>query len=152
MREFKPNLIIRAQDIFYSRSLFLTFFPFANYYNRREVEKCSKKRDRYFRSIIGNGYRLHHRLFLSTRIKINPPSNEDDEKTGAIYGNVYLLQIGKADTAEDANAIIENVKARDLYSVYVYTGGFYYVYGAIGESEDDLAAKKAILSIRGSRR
>ncbi|HOA78560.1 MAG: hypothetical protein WBL47_00325 [Bacilli bacterium] len=88
-------------------------------------------------------------FFLSTRIKINPPSNEDDEKTGAIYGNVYLLQIGKADTAEDANAIIENVKARDLYSVYVYTGGFYYVYGAIGESEDDLAAKKSDFEYKG---
>ncbi|MCK9536759.1 MAG: SPOR domain-containing protein [Bacilli bacterium] len=89
-------------------------------------------------------------FFLSTRININPPNNNnDDDTTGAIYGNVYLLQIGKVNKAEDAYNLIENIKAQDLHSVYVNVGDNYYVYGGIADSEAALAAKKSSFEYKG---
>ena len=139
MREFKPNLIIRAQDIFYSRSLFLTFFPFANYYNRREVEKCSKKEKSIFSEYYWEWLSAASSAFFYRRgLRSILPAPKTTKRPAPSTQRLFIA-IGSR-TAEDANAIIENA-ARDLYSVYVYTEGFI-TFTALSASEDDLAAKK----------
>ena len=89
-------------------------------------------------------------FFLSTRININPTGNNNgDDTTGVVYGNVYLLQIGKVDKAEDAYNLIEAIKAKNLHSVYVNVGDYYYIYGGIADSEAALETKKSNFEYKG---
>ena len=88
-------------------------------------------------------------FFLSTRININHPNDDDNEPTGAIYGNVFLLQIDKLDSATAALSLISSIKAKDLHAVYVKEGNNYYVYGAIGDSEEALSSPKEIFEYKG---
>jgi hypothetical protein len=122
----------------------------ASYYNRPEVEIMFKKREiDIFGVLLGMVIGCIIGFFLSTRININPSDNDNEQPAGAVYGNVYLLQIGKADSADEAETLIATIRAKDLYSVYVYTGGHYYVYGAIAGSEEALASKKGDFEYKG---
>jgi len=75
-------------------------------------------------------------FFLSTRININMP-NDDDEVLAQV-GNIYLLQIDKTSSPEIAQNTIKALKNKGLYTVAVLDGNNYYIYGGLAGTENEL--------------
>lgn len=79
-------------------------------------------------------------FFLSTRINIEAPDNLDE--TGGQVGNIYLLQIDKVSTPEDAKTIMDKINAKNLYSVAVFDNDYYFIYGGIASVSTELDTLK----------
>ena len=64
-------------------------------------------------------------------------SNEENELKETIE-YVYLLQIAKFDNPEGASNYQKVLSNKEMDTVVVFDGNFYYIYGAIGASEESL--------------
>lgn len=77
-------------------------------------------------------------FFLSTRIDLNLPDDENDKDVIAQVGNIYLLQIEKTSSPEVAENTLRSIKNKNLFAVAVSSGNNYYIYGGIANSENEL--------------
>lgn len=87
-------------------------------------------------------------FFLSTRINIELPHQNDDQVMGQV-GNVYLLQIDKTSNPAIAENVILDLKSKGIYSVAVLDGNNYYIYAGIASSESDLSTLANTITEKG---
>lgn len=87
--------------------------------------------------------------FISSRLIENDTevggTPVEEEKTGYIY----LLQLAKFDNPEGALNYSTTLKKSDIYTEVVYDTSYYFIYGAISNSEEGLSIKKAVLEAKG---
>lgn len=80
------------------------------------------------------GYLIGTKLdFNSTEEVINP--NEENEE---VIEYVYLLQVSKFDNPDGALNYQNVIKNKEMDTVVVFDGTFYYIYGGISSSEEGL--------------
>ena len=76
---------------------------------------------------------------IGTKLNINSTEevlNKEEEKEEIEY--VYLLQIAKFDNPDGALNYQNVLKNKEMDTVVVFDGSFYYIYGGIGASEESL--------------
>lgn len=87
--------------------------------------------------------------FISSRLIENDTevggTPVEEEKTGYIY----LLQLAKFDNPEGALNYCTTLKKSDIYTEVVYDASYYFIYGAISNSEEGLSIKKAVIEAKG---
>lgn len=79
-------------------------------------------------------------FFLSTRLNID--AHDKDKDVGGRDGNIYLLQIDKVSSPDDAITIFNNLKNKGLNCVVVYVNNNYFIYGGISENVNKLEIVK----------
>lgn len=85
--------------------------------------------------------------FLGTKVGIavekDPPSQEEEK------GYIYLLQIEKFSTYEEAKNYFDVLKAKSLEGIVVEKSKYFYIYGDIGRNSADLNDIKMIYENKG---
>lgn len=87
-------------------------------------------------------------FFLSTRIDLGMPDNNDEEVLGQV-GHIYLIQLEKTTSPIVAEDSLKTIKAKDLFAVAVTEGNNYYIYGGIANNESELSTQVEAFSSNG---
>lgn len=89
------------------------------------------------------GYFISSRL-IEKEIEVGGTIVEEEKE-----GYVYLLQLAKFDNPSGALNFSDSLKKCDIYTEVVCEGNYYFIYGAISDSEEGLALTRTVIEAKG---
>lgn len=115
-----------------------------------DMKKISKRDFDTFGVLIGVVIGIIMGFLIASKIDNNPDNDNSEEviKNESIE-YVYLLQLGKFTSSQDASLFYSEVLNKNINSVYVVDNNTYFIYSYISTSEDEIMKTKEAYELIG---
>jgi len=114
------------------------------------MKKMTKKDFDTIGIIVGVIIGIFIGVLISNKLSNNTKEEEIQDVVADINsGYVYLLQLGKYSKASDAEEFINELKSKNIDSVYVYDNNSYFIYTKISNNNEEIIREQEAYKILG---